>query len=427
MRRLSRETFAGVREPDPVRIVHIGPGAFHRAHQAWYTEHAGDRWGIAAVCARSSRPLEELGQQGGLYSLFEHHEAGWQPSVVQSISSVEDAAESSLVRLLASPAVSVVTLTVTETGYAPSSHVIKRLALGLAERLRHDVGPIACCSLDNLPSNGKVLERAIKDALAETRPQALSSLDEQVSFPSSVVDRITPRPTAADRARAAAWLGLEDWAVVATEAYSEWAFEDRFPAGRPAWERGGGRPVEDVGGFGLRKLRFLNAGHSALAYLGALAGHRTVDEAIADGTVALHVEGLFDEATRALGATADGLGLEAYCKSLRVRWSDRIIAHELTQIAEDGVAKLSVRLAPTVTALRTRSMPHHCVAVVAAFWDHLRGCSGMAISPSDEAVARRCQQLSLDSARALLGALQPELADDGELAAAVLEESGRSR
>jgi fructuronate reductase len=411
--RLSRSTFAEAREADPIRIVHIGPGAFHRAHCAWYTEHAGDRWGIAAAGSRGADHLEALGPQDGLYSLVELGAGAAEFSVVQSIAAVADASGPALAALVSSPDVAVVTLTITETGYRAGSPVLGRLASALCDRLARSGGPIACCSLDNLSSNGAVLGSAIRPLVAGQAPALLDRFDADVSFPSSVVDRITPRPTESDRMLAERWLGLADEAAVATEVYSEWVFEDCFPGGRPAWERAGAQPVGDVGPFEERKLRLLNAGHSALAYLGAPRGARTVAEALGDTKVSEELQALWAEALPTLSPEAGG---ERYCELVRQRFGEAGVDHGLAQIAEDGAAKLAVRVAPTMLALRrSGQMPSQALSVVAAFWSHLRGVSGLPVSPADGVLAVRCQGSSPDAARALLEALAPELADDDEL------------
>jgi fructuronate reductase len=415
--RLSRSTFAEAREADPIRIVHIGPGAFHRAHCAWYTERAGDRWGIAVAGSRGTGYIDVLGPQDGLYSLVERGGGVAAYSVVQSIAAVVDASGSALTSLVSSAEVAVITMTVTETGYRPGSPVLGRLARALCERVACHDAPIACCSLDNLASNGAVLGSSIRALVADRAPGLLDRFDASVSFPSSVVDRITPRPTPADRALAEQWLGLVDEAAVSTEAYSEWVFEDRFPGGRPAWEQAGAQPVGDLRPFEARKLRILNAGHSALAYLGAPRGARTVDEALRDTEISEALRALWAEALPTLSPAADG---ERYCALVRQRFAEAGVGHALAQIAADGAAKLAVRVAPTMLDLRRRGqMPLQALSVVAAFWSHLRGDSGLPVSPADGVLAARCQGSAPAAARALLAALAPELADDDEVVRAL--------
>lgn len=338
-----------------MRIVHLGPGPFFRAHAAWYTEHAGDgastasedRWGIAAACSAGAGPLEALGPQDGLYSLRitpDRPEEGAEGDleVVQAVSLVLGPADR--LEIATRPEVAVVTVTVTEAGY--DGPAMRALAGALRRRVESGAGPLACCSLDNLPDNGTVLASAI-----ERSWPGLAGAGDLVTFPSSVVDRVTPRPSGTDRAEARESLGgLVDEAATVTERFAEWVVEDDFPGGRPAWERAGATLVAPGTGaitrYERRKLRLLNGGHTALAALGLPRGHRSVAEAYGDPAVRAMLEEVWREAQAVIGDEQE------YLERTRSRFAAS--AYPLAQIAENAPAKVAVRLAPTVADAASR-------------------------------------------------------------------------
>jgi fructuronate reductase len=365
-----------------VRIVHVGPGAFHRAHQAWYTDRAGDDWGIAAVTARSDDMVGRLGDQDGLYTLLTRSPDGDEASVVTSISEVVGHADPRGVDLLAHPDVTVATFTITEAGYA-GSPVLARVVAGLDARRRADAGPMALLSCDNLVGNGAVLRDRVLE-LADRHDAGLAEwIAEDCAFPSTVVDRITPAAGAGDLAEASRLIGSDDRAAVVTEPWSEWIIEDAFAAGlaRPAWERVGARLAPDVGPWERRKLRLLNAGHSLLAYLGGLRGHVHVHEAVADPGVHETLLSVWDEAREALveasplpGPDSGDQALREYCTAIEERWANARLPHLLAQIAADGSLKLRERLVPTVVSSRERGLePVGCAVALGAWTAHVRG------------------------------------------------------
>ena len=305
-------------------IVHLGVGAFHRAHQAVYTEavlEAGDlRWGIAAVSLRSAATRDALAPQDGLYTVNRRGaEDGMQ--VIGGITRLLVAPEAPDVVLdaLAAPDTRIVTLTVTEKAYcrdgasgaldeahpdvrfdlanasSPRS-VLGLLAAGIARRRGAGLPPFTVLCCDNLPSNGRTVYGLLV-AFARLRDRDLAAfIAADVACPDTMVDRIVPATTDADRVRVESALGLHDaWPVVA-EPFSQWVIEDRFPAGRPAWEMAGATMVGDVAPFEAMKLRLLNASHSGLAYLGYLG--RGGDGGGCDG----------DAGTRRVHGPADGVG-----------------------------------------------------------------------------------------------------------------------
>ena len=388
---LTRETYAAREGRQasvaPVRIVHIGLGAFHRAHQAWYTAQADPEgeWGIAAFTGRNATAAQELAPQGGLYTLIERSADGDSASVVPSIVEAIDGADlDRFVDLLAASTTAIVTTTVTEPGYrltsaalpnlddaavradidwlsaalgdeAPPSlaggptTTLGRLVLGLHARRLAGGGPLAIIPCDNMPDNGAFVANGLTALANLVDPATASWITGNVSFVSTSVDRITPRTTSADIDQAARISGWLDTAPVITEPFRDWALSGDFPAGRPAWERAGARFVDDIEPFERRKLWLLNGAHSLLAYAGRLRGHQTVAAAIVDETCLAWVTAFWDEASRQL---PEGLDLDEYRASLLERFRNARIEHQLAQIGMEGVTKLRVRVVDVLLAER---------------------------------------------------------------------------
>ncbi len=421
-RPLSRTAGDG-RPVAPVRIAHLGLGGFFRAHQAWYTEHApdADGWGIAAFAGRSAGLAAALRAQDGLYTLVTRGPTDDATEVVASVSAAHPADDAGAwARVLSSPDLAVVTLTVTEAGY--SAGVPGRLVDGLLARARADAGPLAVVPCDNLPGNGEVVARAVTASAESVDPGLAAWIAGQVSFVTTMVDRITPRATDADRAAVAAGTGRQDRAPVVTEPFTEWVLHGDFPAGRPGWEAAGARFVADVGPFEQRKLWLLNGAHSLLAYAGGLRGHETVADAVADPECRRWVEQWWDEAARHLALPA--AEVDAYRAALLDRFANPRMRHLLAQVAADGSEKLPVRVVPVLRAERSAGrLPRAAARVVAAWVCHLRGAGAPVDDPRPDLV-RRVHDASLDeAAREALEHLGPDLADDAELRATVVEEA----
>ncbi|MBT2501352.1 mannitol dehydrogenase family protein [Curtobacterium sp. ISL-83] len=357
-------------------IVHVGIGAFARAHLAWYTEHAtGEPWGITAFSGRSAGAADALAAQDGRYTLVTRGPDGDTAEVLDVLVAAHPADDVRALRdAVASPRTTIVTLTVTENGYRDGSSVPERLVAALAARRDAGGGRIALMSLDNLTHNGAVLGDAVRAAAAD--PALRDWIDASVSFPSSMVDRITPATTADDVASIAALPGAlpDDTVPVVTEPFAEWVVEDAFDGiERPAWETAGVRVVADVTPYEQRKLWLLNGSHSLLAYLGLQLGHETVEQAMADPFCRAAVEDLWDEAAREL-PLPDAEVVEARA-ALVARFENARIRHTLRQIAGSGSQKLPVRVVDVVRHRFDRDpstgIGPGAATAIAAWWLHL--------------------------------------------------------
>jgi fructuronate reductase len=348
-------------------VVHLGLGAFHRAHQAYVFDRilgAGHLdWGLISVGIHSSAVRDALSPQDGLYSLLECEGEARSLRVCGAIAEVLVAAETPerVVAAIADPAIKLVTLTLTEKGYEPGGPVWPILAAALARR-RAAAAPLTLASCDNLAGNGARTRAAV---LAVADPALAEWIDTACALPSSMVDRITPATTNADLEDIEARLGVRDAAGVVTEPFWQWVIEDRFAGPRPPLEAAGVQVVADVAPFERAKLRLLNAAHSTLAYAGLLAGFTYVHEAIA--ALAPRIQSLWDEAAETLLPTP-GLDIAAYRALLLRRFQNRSIAHRLDQIAEDGSRKLPQRiLAPLAERTRQGRASPAMISALAAW------------------------------------------------------------
>lgn len=355
----------------PERLVHMGVGAFFRAHQAWYTAKSDPEnlWGYVAFTGRSSQVADELRDQDGLYTLITRSAQGDQFEVIPSVVRVEDGNDlDAFTAAISNPEIAAVTITITESGYALDVDgellnaqsqldglrsgkpvtALGRLAWALNERRLLNGAAIALVPCDNIPKNGHLLQSALKSLMAVFGDQAVAWLGKDVSFVSTSIDRITPRTTSEDIATVKTSAGWEDASPVVTEPFRDWVLQGEFPLGRPHWELAGARFVEDIEPFENRKLWLLNGSHSLLAYAGLNRGHKTVAEAINDEACLAAVEAFWDEAERTLNNSA--LEVAAYRKALLDRFRNPRIAHQLAQIAIDGSTKIRVRIVPTAKA-----------------------------------------------------------------------------
>lgn len=359
-----------------VGILHLGLGAFHRAHQAVYTDDvlaADPRWGICGVSLKTPRAIEPLAAQDGLYTLLTRTSDGVAPRVIGALRETifAGSARDALVARFADPRIMIVSATVTEKGYChdPATGALNRahpdivhdlahpaapesaiglIVAGLAARRAANAGPLTFVCCDNLPHNGRMVEGLVH-AFAEKRDEALAHwIANNVTFPSTMVDRIVPATTEVDRADAERLLGLHDAAPVQAEPFGQWIIEDRFAGPRPPWEKAGAQLVADVAPFELMKLRLLNGSHSTLAYLGWLMGHEYVWQASSDPLLATLVERQMAEEIVPTLVHPPGMDLTAYCGDLMTRFRNRALPHRTYQIAMDGSQKLPQRMLGTV-------------------------------------------------------------------------------
>lgn len=376
-------------------IVHLGLGAFHRAHQAVFVDDclaAGETgWGIIGASLRSPDTRDALAPQDGLYTLLVRDGKSEDLRVIGSILSTLVAPENpgALLDAMTDPGVKIVTLTVTEKAYmrnaagdldAKHADVVwdianpaaPKTALGflveaIARRRARDVEPFTVLSCDNLPANGATLRRLVI-AFANLRDAELGDFVQRtIAFPSSMVDRIVPATTDAERKNISQRLGLEDAWPVATEPFKQWVIEDHFPSGRPQWEHFGVEMIKDVRPFEEMKLRLLNGAHSGIAYLGLLAGHETVADSFGDPAIRAFVQGLWNEVIPTLPTDA-GLQPEAYTQALTARFDNPSIRHRTAQIALDGSQKLPQRVIATALERQRAGEAFDHLTLVPAAW-----------------------------------------------------------
>lgn len=378
-------------------IVHLGLGAFHRAHQAVFTEEAmaeaGGDWGIVEVAPRSAATVDALKAQDLLYSVTSLAATRRSTRVVGSVAGAMVAAQdpAAVVALLADPRIRIVTLTVTEKGYwldpatgtllddpalladlqdgASPRTVPGILAQGLKARLRADAGPIALVSCDNLPSNGKRLHGLMTQVADRVPGLGIASfVREHVTFPGTMVDRIVPATTPALLDEVAAELGARDLAAVAGEPYSQWVIEDAFPGGRPAWEQAGAVLTDDPEPWELLKLRALNGVHSAIAYLGAVAGCSMIAEAVALPGMIDVMRAYLEKDVSPTFTPPEGTTVVRYGNSSLERFANPAIRHRTVQVAMDGTQKLPQRLLHTISACRAAGEQAHWATLAVAGW-----------------------------------------------------------
>lgn len=377
------------------RIVHLGVGNFHRAHQAWYTQRAnaeaGSDWRITGVSLRRPDMRDALAPQHYRYTVEIEGGEGTDYQTIDIIDRVLVAREApgEVIAAIADGDTHIVTLTVTEKGYSlnPTDRTldiddpgirddlaggapvttIGLLAAGLAARRRAGAGGLTIISCDNLPENGHVLRAAILAFAGHVDSGLAGWIEDNVAFPCTMVDRIVPATTDALRARVEAATGVRDAWPVATERFAQWVIEDTFAGPRPAWEAAGAELVADVGPHELRKLRMLNGAHSALAYAGRLAGHDYVHEAVADPELGPLARAVMDEAAATLAESVRSTASD-YAERLMRRFDNPGLAHQLIQIAMDGSQKLPVRLLAPLRERLAAGMDSPAIEHAIAAW-----------------------------------------------------------
>lgn len=383
-------------EPDPRSIsvgqVHLGLGAFHRAHQAVYTEdairHSGEtRWGIAAFTQRSGAAAVRLAPQDGLYTVVERGADAARPRIVGALRETGDASADpeAVVNRISDPSVHVVTLTVTEKGYRrnPVTGELRRddpyvladlgsrtprtvpgvLAHAIARRAAAGAGPLTVISCDNLPNNGRLLERLVHD-FAEIAGLSI----ENATFPSTVVDRIVPVTTEYDIAELYERIGVRDEAPVICEPFRQWVIENRFPGPVPAWSSVGAQLVDDAAPWEQLKLRMLNAAHSTLAYLGLRLRYRSIADAVGDPVLLDVCRRLFAEEVVPSLDVPSGVDAIGYGESVLARFANPALPHTTIQVAADGSQKIGPRLLRTVSGRAVQGATAQWAALGIAGW-----------------------------------------------------------
>lgn len=377
-----------------IGIVHIGPGAFHRAHQAWYVDtllHADKRWAISALSLKSTGLRDALVEQQGLYSLIELGAAP-RARVIGAIRELLVGSEDTAAAFarLSSRETRLVSLTVTEKGYcldaknlldhantdvvhdlanpAQPRSTIGWLVEALARRRDQGIPPFTVLSCDNLPQNGVVLHRALV-AFAEARDAGLARwIEAEVVCPRTMVDSITPATDDALRKRAQELTGFIDQWPIQREPFTQWVIEDLPPMHEADWRSVGVTLAKDVGIYDRAKLRLVNGPHSTLTYLGLLRGHESVADAMRDEQLAQFVERLMTEDLGPSLGNPPGFDTEHYISAVLARFRNPGIRHLLTQIAWDGSKKLPVRISVTIEEALRAGRPLHRLVMPLAAW-----------------------------------------------------------
>nr|WP_306629227.1 mannitol dehydrogenase family protein [Arthrobacter ulcerisalmonis] len=383
--------------------MHLGLGAFARAHTAVFTENAmlatgASDWGIVGVTQRSDTVARQLTPQDGLFTVTERG-TGAAPlqvvsSIVEAISGRDD--PETVVDRIAAPTTHVVTLTITEKGYRidpstgslnttdeqvqadlagqPPLTAIGQLTRGIQQRARNGGGPLTVVSCDNLPGNGKLTETLVR-AFAEALPEAeaaplLAWLDTNVTFPSTMVDRMVPATTNADLDAVESELGLRDEAAVVAEPFMQWVIEDNFAGDRPAWEEAGALFSNDVARWEAAKLRLLNASHSMLAYLGLASGKAIISDAVGEDAFRTACRLMLAEEALPTITLPDGLDGAAYCVEILERFANRALGHTTAKVGSDGSQKIGLRLLTTIRSNLDAGLEPRWTALAIAAWMH---------------------------------------------------------
>ena len=379
-----------------VGIVHLGLGAFHRAHQAVFTDDVlarDPRWGILGVSMKTPRSTLLLAEQDGLYSMLVKGNELVSIRVIGALRETAFAGSGApaLVDRIADPRVTCVSLTVTEKGYChdPASgrlhfahpDIVHDLAnpdapvsapgllvAALNARRTRSAGPLNVVCCDNLPHNGRVVEGLVRE-LAQRRDASLVDwMKANVAFPGTMVDRIVPATTDADIAEVERRLGLRDAAPVVAEPYNQWVIEDRFVAQRPPWESAGATLVRNIEPFETLKLRMLNGSHSTLAYLGCLCGFDTIAAAASDAALGAFTQRQMAEEIAPTLVAPPGVKVADYGAELMRRFRNPALPHRTRQVAMDGSQKLPQRLLGTIRDDLAAGRPIERLALSVAAW-----------------------------------------------------------
>ncbi|HEY9043524.1 MAG TPA: mannitol dehydrogenase family protein [Rheinheimera sp.] len=377
-----------------IGIVHLGPGAFFRGHQAWYTEQAlqyGGDWAISAVSMRSPDVSQALTPQDGLYTLAVL-DAVQSYQVIGSVQEVLIASEQypQVLARLTAASTKYVTMTITEKGYCLNGSgqldlthtqiqqdltgnqqpvtAIGLLFTALAARFQANIAPFCVISCDNLTDNGHKLRSALIAYAEQKDPTIANWLSQQLISPCTMVDSITPATDDAIKAQVAEVLGVADNWPIKREAFVQWVIEDILPADRPAWQQAGVIYAQDVSAFEKAKLRLLNAPHSTLAYVGSLLGYETVFDAMQDKTLTQFIQQMISDEIMPSFTPPAELDVQQYSNDILARFRNPAIRHLLAQIAWDGSQKLPMRVLPAIRDNLASGKPIDKLAFAIAAW-----------------------------------------------------------
>ncbi len=381
-------------------IVHLGLGAFHRAHQAAFTDdclNAGETdWGIAAASLRNPDTRDAMAAQDGLYTLALRENANQALRVIGAINQTFVAPEDpgALLAVMADPAVRIVSLTVTEKGYTANiadgglqlddpavQHDLAhphspRTALGfvaqaLAMRRAAGFKPFTLLSCDNLPDNGRFLHNVLAQFATSRDADFGRFVMDEVACPSCMVDRIVPATTDADRDMVAARLGMRDACPVVAEPFFQWVIEDHFPTSRPEWERSGAEFAANVAPYEAMKLRLLNGAHTTIAAMGRISGHATVADAFGNPIIRAFIAAYWAQVAPTI---APGTDVAGYTARLLTRFDNTALHHKTAQIATDGSLKVPQRIVAPLRELVAKGRPTPMLCFALAAW--IRSCQG---------------------------------------------------
>ena len=394
MTRLSNETLANLpanvsvpkydRRSVSVGWVHLGVGGFHRAHQAVYLDDllalpdADPAWGLCGVglLPTDAAMRDAMQGQDGLYTVVERSQDGSRARVVGSIIEylfAPDDGEAVSARL-AAPETRLVTLTITEGGYDASGSAARTLVRALDRRRRKGVDPFTILSCDNIQHNGDAARRMVLDAARAHDPALVAWIKRSAAFPNAMVDRITPQTTDADRQSVQDAFGVNDAWPVVCEPFRQWVIEDRFVGGRPALERVGAQFVPDVTPYETMKIRLLNGSHSAMGYLGYLAGFEFIHDVMADDVFVRFISALMDREVTPLLPPVPGVDLGDYKSTLVRRFANPAIGDQVARICLGGSAKVPKFLIPSLREALAQGRPARLLSLAVAGW--LRYLSG---------------------------------------------------
>lgn len=383
------------REQAKASIVHLGIGAFHRAHQAYYTEQVMNQWGgdwsIIGCSLRSGTVQKQLHPQDGLYTVLVRGEES-QPQIIGAVQKVLLAPEDpqAVIDVIADEQTKIVSLTITEKGYChnPATgelnlehpdilHDLSNLeapktAIGfivaaMAQRQQHGLLGLSIMSCDNLPDNGRVTKNAVLALAHHVSPNLSQWISQNITFPGTMIDRIVPATTTGDIQKLQDDYGYEDQAMVVAEPFTQWVIEDSFCAERPEWEKVGALIVNDVSAYETMKLRLLNGSHSLLAYIGYLSGYETIYQAMQDQQLVDLTRQFMASASETL-SMPEGFSVEAYQEQLIERFANPGLQHRTWQIAMDGSQKVPQRWLNTLRDLiqgQGKNIDLFCLALAA--------------------------------------------------------------